>query len=202
MNDQLLSNCIPHLHWTLAQRFVEDVAAGDPPPAAGYVEFSEDEFRREVELLRSLMRNEIDFNSSRICVAIVRAAKGTGESVRAGPALGLATLGSCYSSHLLPVRPFSSTSIEPIAQQSRRALEAHSFKVSQQGMNRWRPWTAVANDDIVDSIDRNWVELGSDPKDLPHYATLTGRLSAGYAVAAREWRPRRLGHQRGSNWLG
>jgi hypothetical protein len=46
---------IPHLHCLLAPRFWEDVAPGDPLPGFGYVDFPEDEVRREVDLLRGLL---------------------------------------------------------------------------------------------------------------------------------------------------
>ena len=56
MNYQLLGNRIPHLHWLVAPRFVEDVAPGDPLPGAGYQDFPEDEVRREVALLRQALK--------------------------------------------------------------------------------------------------------------------------------------------------
>jgi len=55
MNYQLLGNRIPHLHWLLAPRFVDDVAPGDPLPGAEYHDFPEDAVRREVALLRELL---------------------------------------------------------------------------------------------------------------------------------------------------
>jgi diadenosine tetraphosphate (Ap4A) HIT family hydrolase len=55
MNYQLLGNRIPHLHCLLAPRFWEDVAPGDPLPGSGYIDFPEDEVRREVALLRGLL---------------------------------------------------------------------------------------------------------------------------------------------------
>lgn len=55
MNYQLLGNRIPHLHWLLAPRFVEDVAPGDPLPGQGYHDFPEDEVRREVAQLREAL---------------------------------------------------------------------------------------------------------------------------------------------------
>ena len=55
MNYQLLGNRIAHLHWTLAPRFVDDVAPGDPLPGFGYHDFPEDEVRQEVRLLRDAL---------------------------------------------------------------------------------------------------------------------------------------------------
>jgi len=55
MNYQLLGNRIPHLHSLVAPRFLEDVAPGDPLPGAGYHDFSEDEVRREVAMLREVL---------------------------------------------------------------------------------------------------------------------------------------------------
>lgn len=57
MNYVLLGNRIPHLHWLVAPRFWEDVAPGDPLPGSGYVDFPEDEVRRDVEVLRGLLAN-------------------------------------------------------------------------------------------------------------------------------------------------
>src|SRR5215510_13440645 len=45
MNYQLLGNRIPHLHWLVAPRFVDDVAPGDPLPGTGYHDFPEDMVR-------------------------------------------------------------------------------------------------------------------------------------------------------------
>ena len=55
MNYQLLGNRLPHLHWLLAPRFLDDVAPGDPLPGSGYHDFPEDAVRREVALLRELL---------------------------------------------------------------------------------------------------------------------------------------------------
>ncbi|HJZ49473.1 MAG TPA: HIT domain-containing protein [Roseiflexaceae bacterium] len=55
MNYQLLGNRIAHLHWTVAPRFVDDVAPGDPLPGSGYHAFPEDEVRREVAHLRDVL---------------------------------------------------------------------------------------------------------------------------------------------------
>jgi len=55
MNYQLLGNRLPHLHWLLAPRFVDDVAPGDPLPGHGYHDFPEDMVRREVALLREVV---------------------------------------------------------------------------------------------------------------------------------------------------
>ena len=55
MNYQLLGNRIPHLHWLVAPRFLEDVAPGDPLPGSGYHDFPEDAVRREVAMLRQLL---------------------------------------------------------------------------------------------------------------------------------------------------
>ena len=55
MNYQLLGNRVPHLHWLVAPRFVEDVAPGDPLPGAGYHDFPEEEVHREVALLREAL---------------------------------------------------------------------------------------------------------------------------------------------------
>ena len=55
MNYQLLGNRIAHLHWTLAPRFADDLAPGDPLPGAGYHMFAEDEVRAEAELLRAAL---------------------------------------------------------------------------------------------------------------------------------------------------
>ena len=55
MNYQLLGNGVPHLHWLVAPRFWEDVAPGGPLPASEYVDFPEDEVRRDVEVLRGLL---------------------------------------------------------------------------------------------------------------------------------------------------
>lgn len=58
MNYVFLGNRLPHLHCLLAPRFVDDVAPGDPLPGSGYHDFPADEVRREVALLRDLLRNE------------------------------------------------------------------------------------------------------------------------------------------------
>ena len=55
MNYQLLGNRVPHLHFLLAPRFLDDVAPGDPLPGAGYHDFPEDQVRREVAQLRALL---------------------------------------------------------------------------------------------------------------------------------------------------
>jgi hypothetical protein len=55
MNYQLLGNWIPHRNWLVAPRFLEDVAPGDPLPAAGYHDFPKPEVRREVALLREAL---------------------------------------------------------------------------------------------------------------------------------------------------
>jgi hypothetical protein len=39
----------------VAPRFWEDVAPGDPLPGSGYIDFAEDEVRREVAVLRGLL---------------------------------------------------------------------------------------------------------------------------------------------------
>jgi diadenosine tetraphosphate (Ap4A) HIT family hydrolase len=59
MNYQLLGNRIAHLHWTLAPRFVDDVAPGDPLPGSGYHDFPEDEVRQEVARLRDVLAQMI-----------------------------------------------------------------------------------------------------------------------------------------------
>ena len=58
MNYVLMGNRLPHLHWLLAPRFLDDVAPGDPLPGSEYSDFPEDEVRREVELLRGLLAQE------------------------------------------------------------------------------------------------------------------------------------------------
>jgi diadenosine tetraphosphate (Ap4A) HIT family hydrolase len=60
MNYQLLGNRIPHLHWLVAPRFLDDVAPGDPLPGAGYHDFSEEKVRREVALLRQALKQPGD----------------------------------------------------------------------------------------------------------------------------------------------
>jgi diadenosine tetraphosphate (Ap4A) HIT family hydrolase len=55
MNYQLLGNRVPHLHCLVAPRFWEDVAPGDPLPGSGYVDFPEDDVRRDVKVLQGLL---------------------------------------------------------------------------------------------------------------------------------------------------
>lgn len=55
MNDVLPGNRLPHRHWLVAPRFWEDVAPGDPLSGSGYVDFPENEVRREVEALRDVV---------------------------------------------------------------------------------------------------------------------------------------------------
>lgn len=50
-----LGNRIPHLHWLVAPRFVDDVAPGDPLPGSGYHDFPEEVVRREVAMLRNVL---------------------------------------------------------------------------------------------------------------------------------------------------
>jgi diadenosine tetraphosphate (Ap4A) HIT family hydrolase len=57
MNYQLLGNGVPHLHWLLAPRFIEDVAPGKPLPPFGYAAFPKDEVYRDVLELRALLSN-------------------------------------------------------------------------------------------------------------------------------------------------
>ncbi|MCI0727506.1 MAG: HIT domain-containing protein [Chloroflexi bacterium] len=55
LNYQLLGNRIPHLHWLVAPRFLDDVAPGGPLPGSGYHDFPEDAVRWEVAMLRELL---------------------------------------------------------------------------------------------------------------------------------------------------
>lgn len=55
MNYQLLGNGQPHLHFLLAPRFLDDVAAGKPLPAERYQIFPEADLRRDLAALRKLL---------------------------------------------------------------------------------------------------------------------------------------------------
>ena len=55
MNYQLLGNRIPHLHWILAPRFLDDVAPGGPLPGSEYHTFPEDEVQRDITALRKAL---------------------------------------------------------------------------------------------------------------------------------------------------
>ena len=55
VNYQLLGNRMPHLHWLMAPRFLEDVAPGDPLLGSKYHDFPEDVVRQEVAMLRELL---------------------------------------------------------------------------------------------------------------------------------------------------
>jgi diadenosine tetraphosphate (Ap4A) HIT family hydrolase len=55
MNYQLLGNRIPHLHWLVVPRFLDDVAPGDPLPGSGYQDFPKDAVRQEAAQLRAVL---------------------------------------------------------------------------------------------------------------------------------------------------